>query len=63
VTEASGHPLGRLQSPDLGTLRGDADAGVSGAIASVPDRMASAALVGINPVYGRATFASCFAPR
>jgi len=34
-------------------LRQDAVAGVPGAIASVPDGMASAVLVGVNPVYGR----------
>lgn len=38
--------------PDPGTLRQDAVAGVPGAIASVPDGMASAVLVGVNPVYG-----------
>ena len=32
--------------------RRDAVAGVPGAIASVPDGMASAVLVGVNPVYG-----------
>ena len=38
--------------PARGTLRQDAVAGVPGAIASVPDGMASAVLVGVNPVYG-----------
>jgi SulP family sulfate permease len=38
--------------PEPGTLRHDAIAGVPGAIASVPDGMASAVLVGVNPVYG-----------
>jgi len=38
--------------PDRATLRQDAVAGVPGAIASVPDGMASAVLVGVNPVYG-----------
>ena len=38
--------------PEPGTLRQDAVAGVPGAIASVPDGMASAVLVGVNPVYG-----------
>jgi len=38
--------------PDPGSLRSDALAGVPGAIASVPDGMASAVLVGVNPVYG-----------
>jgi SulP family sulfate permease len=33
-------------------LRQDVIAGVPGAIASVPDVMASAVLVGVNPVYG-----------
>ena len=33
-------------------MRQDAVAGVPGAIASVPDGMASAVLVGVNPVYG-----------
>jgi SulP family sulfate permease len=51
VSEGSGR-FPRLRSPNLGSLRQDAVAGVPGAIASVPDGMASAALVGINPVYG-----------
>jgi sulfate permease, SulP family len=38
--------------PEPGTLRGDAIAGVPGAVGSVPDGMASAVLVGVNPVYG-----------
>ncbi|HZE17455.1 MAG TPA: SulP family inorganic anion transporter, partial [Mycobacterium sp.] len=38
--------------PELGTLRRDAVAGIPGAIGSVPDGMASAVLVGVNPVYG-----------
>jgi SulP family sulfate permease len=42
----------RSLRPELGTLRQDAVAGVPGAIASVPDGMASAVLVGVNPVYG-----------
>jgi SulP family sulfate permease len=42
----------RSLRPDPGTLRQDAVAGVPGAIASVPDGMASAVLVGVNPVYG-----------
>ena len=42
----------RSLRPDSGTLRQDAVAGVPGAIASVPDGMASAVLVGVNPVYG-----------
>jgi SulP family sulfate permease len=33
-------------------LQGEAVAGVPGAIASVPDGMASAVLIGVNPVYG-----------
>jgi SulP family sulfate permease len=51
VSEGSGR-FPRLRSPNLGSLRQDAVAGVPGAIASVPDGMASAALVGINPVHG-----------
>jgi SulP family sulfate permease len=42
----------RSLRPPAGTLRQDAVAGVPGAIASVPDGMASAVLVGVNPVYG-----------
>jgi SulP family sulfate permease len=38
--------------PDPATFRRDALAGVPGAIGSVPDGMASAILVGVNPVYG-----------
>ena len=37
---------------DPSVPRADAVAGVPGAIASVPDGMASAVLVGVNPVYG-----------
>jgi len=42
---------GRSLRPDPGAPRQDAVAGVPGAIASVPDGMASAVLVGVNPVY------------
>ena len=42
----------RSLRPDRRALRQDAVAGVPGAIASVPDGMASAVLVGVNPVYG-----------
>jgi SulP family sulfate permease len=42
----------RSVRPDRSTLRQDAVAGIPGAIASVPDGMASAVLVGVNPVYG-----------
>jgi SulP family sulfate permease len=42
----------RSLRPRRETLRQDAVAGVPGAIASVPDGMASAVLVGVNPVYG-----------
>ena len=42
----------RSLRPDPGTFRQDAIAGVPGAIASVPDGMASAVIVGVNPVYG-----------
>ena len=41
VASGSGHACDRTPSP-----------GVPGAIASVPDGMASAVLVGVNPVYG-----------
>jgi sulfate permease, SulP family len=37
---------------DPATVRQDAVAGIPGAIASVPDGMASAVLVGVNPVFG-----------
>lgn len=51
-----------LQSvrPDRATLRQDALAGVPGAIGSVPDGMASAVLIGVNPVYG--LYASAVGP-
>ena len=42
----------RSLRPSRDALRRDAVAGVPGAIASVPDGMASAVLVGVNPVYG-----------
>ena len=42
----------RWLRPDRDALRRDAVAGIPGAIASVPDGMASAVLVGVNPVYG-----------
>ena len=42
----------RSVRPEPGTLRSDAIAGVPGAVGSVPDGMASAVLVGVNPVYG-----------
>jgi sulfate permease, SulP family len=42
----------RSLRPNRKTLRQDAVAGIPGAIASVPDGMASAVLVGVNPVYG-----------
>lgn len=38
--------------PEPDTFRRDAVAGVPGAVGSVPDGMASAVLVGVNPVYG-----------
>jgi sulfate permease, SulP family len=42
----------RSVRPSRRTLGRDALAGVPGAIGSVPDGMASAVLVGVNPVYG-----------
>jgi SulP family sulfate permease len=42
----------RSVRPSRRTLARDALAGVPGAIGSVPDGMASAVLVGVNPVYG-----------
>jgi len=42
----------RSLRPDRATLGTDAVAGVPGAIGSVPDGMAAAVLVGVNPVYG-----------
>ena len=42
----------RSVRPGPGALRRDAIAGVPGAVGSVPDGMASAVLVGVNPVYG-----------
>ncbi len=38
--------------PEPGTLRADAVAGIPGAVSGVPDGMASAVLVGVNPVFG-----------
>jgi SulP family sulfate permease len=45
-------PALRRVAPDRSTVRQDAIAGIPGAIASVPDGMASAVLVGVNPIYG-----------
>jgi SulP family sulfate permease len=42
----------RSVRPDRQTLGRDAVAGIPSAIGSVPDGMASAVLVGVNPVYG-----------
>ena len=42
----------RVAAAGAGHAGQDAVAGVPGAIASVPDGMASAVLVGVNPVYG-----------
>lgn len=47
-----GRALGRWLRPEPGTLREDAVAGLPGVIASVPDGMRTAVLVGVNPVYG-----------
>src|SRR6478672_5171387 len=43
---------GRSIKPDRRHLAKDALAGLPGAISSVPDGMASAVLVGVNPVHG-----------
>ncbi len=43
---------GRSIKPDRKTFGKDVTAGLPGAISSVPDGMASAVLVGVNPVYG-----------
>jgi sulfate permease, SulP family len=56
----SGRALVRSLRPERGTVRDDAVAGVSGAISGVPDGMASAVLVGVNPVFG--LYASFAAP-
>jgi SulP family sulfate permease len=42
----------RSLRPDRASLRSDALAGLPGAISAVPDGMASAVLVGVNPAYG-----------
>jgi sulfate permease, SulP family len=59
VTMIQWHELGAELSrrargvlPDRRYLRRDVTAGLPGAIASVPDGMASAVLVGVNPIYG-----------
>jgi sulfate permease, SulP family len=44
--------LARWLRPEPGTLSKDAVAGLPSAIAGVPDGMAAAVLVGVNPVYG-----------
>src|SRR3954468_5428731 len=48
---ALGGGLRRL-APDRATIRQDAIAGLTGAIGSVPDGMASGVLVGVSPIYG-----------
>jgi sulfate permease, SulP family len=50
VSGLAGRVRSLLRHP--GSLGTDAVAGVPGAVASVPDGMASAVLVGVNPVYG-----------
>ena len=42
----------RRYAPDRATIRQDAIAGLTGAIGSVPDGMASGVLVGVSPIYG-----------
>jgi SulP family sulfate permease len=50
----------RLLLPPRDTLKEDALAGLPGAISSVPDGMASAVLVGVNPIHG--LYASAIGP-
>lgn len=42
----------RSVRPERATIKGDVLAGLPGAIGSVPDGMAAAALAGVNPVFG-----------
>lgn len=42
----------RRMAPSRSTLKQDAIAGLTGAIGSVPDGMASGVLAGVNPIYG-----------
>ena len=44
--------MSRSTRPESATQRKDAVANVPGAVGGVPDGMASAVLVGVNPVYG-----------
>jgi hypothetical protein len=56
----AGATAARHFAPAGPSLKTDAVAGLTGAIGSVPDGMASAVLAGVNPVYG--LYASLFGP-
>ena len=46
------HPILSASEPPRKTLWKDAVAGLINAVVSVPDGLASAALAGVNPIYG-----------
>ncbi|WP_432875090.1 SulP family inorganic anion transporter [Kribbella sp. CA-245084] len=54
------HPVLRYLRSERPSLRADGVAGLPGAISSVPDGMAAAVLVGVNPIHG--LYASFAAP-
>jgi SulP family sulfate permease len=60
IAKLPGRDAVRRLIPDRATLKRDAVAGLTGAIGSVPDGMASGVLAGVSPIYG--LYASMIGP-